>query len=142
MAEMYVARQPIFDRSQQVIGYELLHRSGPENVFVPIDSDVASSVTFDRAAMSLGLDQLTEGRLAFVNVSRRVLLEEIYLLLPASRTVLELLETVRPDAEVVDACLRLRRHGYRLALDDFTVDAEGSGLIEIADLIKVDLQHP
>ncbi len=139
MAEIYVARQPIFDDRQQVVGYEILHRSGPQNVFVPIDPDVASSAGVENAMMSIGLEQLTGGRLAFVNVSRRVLLEETYTLLPADRTVLELLETVAPDDAVVDACRRLKHHGYRLALDDFTGQPGTEPLLELADIVKIDV---
>ena len=139
MSDIYLARQPIFDRSQSVIGYELLHRSGPENVFARIDSDVASSQTVDRAAMGVGLDELTDGRLAFVNVSRRVLVEEIYTLLPTQRTVIELLENIAPDPEVLKACYRLKAYGYKLALDDFAGDPHYIEMLALADIVKIDL---
>ena len=140
MSDFYYARQPIFDRSLSVVGYELLHRSGPQNAFVPIDADVASSTTIDRAAMSVGLEQITEGRFAFVNVSRKVLLDEIYTLLPPGRTIIELLETVAPDADVIRACERLKQNGYQLALDDFAGDPSFRPLVELADVVKIDLQ--
>ena len=139
MSDIYLARQPIFDRSQSVIGYELLHRSGPENVFARIDSDIASSQTVDRAAMGVGLDELTDGRLAFVNVSRRVLVEEIYTLLPTQRTVIELLENIMPDPEVLKACYRLKAYGYKLALDDFAGDPHYIEMLALADIVKIDL---
>jgi c-di-GMP-related signal transduction protein len=31
--DIYVARQPIFNRNQKVIGYEMLHRSGLTNSY-------------------------------------------------------------------------------------------------------------
>jgi c-di-GMP-related signal transduction protein len=142
MSDLYLARQPIFDHTQQVVGYEILHRSGPQNFFVPIDPDVASSASVDRATMSVGLEQLTEGKLAFVNVSRRVLIDEIYTLLPARRTVIELLETVTPDRPVIEACYRLKAYGYRLALDDFNGDPSLGELLALADIVKIDLQDP
>lgn len=142
MSDLYIARQPIFDHSQQVIGYEILHRSGPQNLFIPIDADVASSATVDRATMSVGLEQLTEGKLAFLNVSRRVLVDEIYTLLPARRTVIELLETVAPDRAVIEACYRLKASGYRLALDDYNGDPALGEILAIADIVKIDLQDP
>lgn len=139
MSDIYLARQPIFDRTEAVIGYELLHRSGPENVFARIDSDVASSQTVDRAAMGVGLDELTDGRLAFVNVSRRVLVEEIYTLLPTQRTIIELLENVAPDPEVLKACYRLKAYGYKLALDDFVGDPRYIEMLALADIVKIDV---
>jgi c-di-GMP-related signal transduction protein len=43
----YVARQPIFDRSEQVMGYELFFRSGWENYFTGSDRESASRETLD-----------------------------------------------------------------------------------------------
>ena len=40
--ELFVARQPIFDRRQQVYGYELLFRSNLENAFHADNQDQAS----------------------------------------------------------------------------------------------------
>lgn len=41
----YVARQPIFDREENVFGYELLFRDSLENSFTG-DADEASRVTW------------------------------------------------------------------------------------------------
>jgi EAL and modified HD-GYP domain-containing signal transduction protein len=41
---------------------------------------------------------------------------------------------------VVSACKELKRCGYRLALDDFSVDQGNFGLVEIADYVKVDFR--
>ena len=40
--DIYVARQPIFNRNQKVIGYELLHRSGLTNSYDGTDGTEAS----------------------------------------------------------------------------------------------------
>src|SRR6516225_1361942 len=67
----FVARQPIFDKNQKVYGYELLFRSGLENVFSHHDGDKASDVVIDE--FLLGMETLTEGRVAFINCTREVL---------------------------------------------------------------------
>jgi EAL and modified HD-GYP domain-containing signal transduction protein len=57
----------------------------------------------------------------------------------------EILETVSVDDEVLDACRRLKRAGYRLALDDFVDSPDMAPLVELADYIKVDFlatPHP
>ncbi len=136
--DVFIARQPILDAEQKVFGYELLYRSGPENIFPGIDADAASSQTIHDSLATFGLDLLAPRKLAFVNVARRVLTEHLYSILPKQRVVLELLETVKPDAEVVEACQELKRSGYLLALDDYVEDAAYAPLIELADFIKVD----
>jgi EAL and modified HD-GYP domain-containing signal transduction protein len=135
----YVARQPVFDRDEKVFGYELLFRDDMENVFHGGDSDAASRSTLD-SSLLMGLDVLCDGRRAFINSTREILLGGLITLLPAHSTVVEILETVPVDAEVVTACLRLKQAGYLIALDDYVSDDPRQSLAEMADIIKVDLR--
>jgi len=59
-------------------------------------------------------------------------------MLPRSSTIIEILETVKPEPEVIDACRRLKDLGYQLALDDFVGKPGYEALIELTDIIKVD----
>ncbi len=136
--DIFVARQPILDTDQKVYGYELLFRSGPENVFPGGSSEVASAQMISDSVTAFGLESLVARKKAFVNIARRVLTEELYTILPKERVVLELLETVKPDAEVLAACRTLKNSGYLLALDDYVDESEYAPLIELADLVKVD----
>ncbi len=142
LTDVFIARQPIFNRADAVHGYELLFRSGPDNFFAANDIDLAATQGLERSVMSFGFDELTQGRLAFVNLSRRVLLNELYTLLPPDRSVIELLETVEPDEQVMAACHRLKSYGYQLALDDFVYRPEFDPLLELADIVKVDFRIP
>jgi c-di-GMP-related signal transduction protein len=136
----FVARQPIFDGAEKVFGYELLFRDGLENYFQHTDADVAARITLD-SSLLLGLDLLCDGRRAFVNCTRDVLIGEYVTLLPSNLTVVEVLETVGADQMVIDACSRLKEAGYMIALDDFTMDDPRQPLTELADIIKVDLKQ-
>ena len=133
----YLARQPIFDRQEKVFGYELLFRDGLENAFSG-DLDEASRVTLDRSLL-IGLDVLCDGRRAFVNCTRDTLLKGLVTLLPATSTVVEVLETVPADPEVVAACRSLKDAGYMIALDDYVANDPREGLAELADIIKVEM---
>jgi EAL and modified HD-GYP domain-containing signal transduction protein len=90
--------------------------------------------------MLTGFDLLCNGSCAFVNCTRDVLLKDYVTLLPSSETVVEVLEDVPADDLVVAACQRLKKSGYRIALDDFTVDDPRELLTDLADIIKVDLR--
>jgi EAL and modified HD-GYP domain-containing signal transduction protein len=136
--DIFVARQPIFDRKRNVVAYELLFRSGTDNFFDFHDGDMAASRVIDESLLGFGLDKLTAGRRAFVNFTRRVLVKQLYTLLPSRYVVIELLETVEPDQEVIQACIDLKDQGYTLALDDFVFHPKFRPLIELADIIKVD----
>jgi c-di-GMP-related signal transduction protein len=135
----FVARQPILTTDEKVFGYELLFRDGIEDFFRSPDSDAASRSTLN-SSMLLGLDVLCDGRRAFVNCTREILLKDYVTLLPAGQTVVEVLETVPADDLVVAACRRLKEAGYMIALDDFAVNDEREALTDLADIIKVDLR--
>lgn len=139
--DLYVARQPILDRRQELFAYELLFRSSPENVFSHPDQDVASRKVIGDSMMVFGLDNLLGRHKAFVNASRKVLLDGSLTLLPSQQTVVEVLETVEPDPEVVAACRGLKELGYLIALDDFKPRPELEPLVDLANLIKVDFME-
>ena len=88
----------------------------------------------------MGLDVLCDGRRAFVNCTRDTLLKGLVTLLPSTSTVVEVLESVAPDAEVIAACHSLKEAGYMIALDDFVADDPREPLAEVADIIKVEMQ--
>jgi len=135
----FVARQPILTADEKVFGYELLFRDGVEDFFSASDPDAASRSTLNTSVL-LGLDVLCDGRRAFVNCTRDILLKDYITLLPSGQTVVEILETVPPDDLVVAACRRLKEAGYMIALDDFGVNDPRESLTDIADIIKVDIR--
>lgn len=136
--ETFIARQPIFDMNQKAYGYELLFRSGLDNAFRHTDPDQATSKVIADSFFLLGIQSLTGGKRAFINITRDILLNEFLFLVPKERIVVEILENVAPDGEVVMACEKLKRAGYLLALDDFVYHEQYRPLIKLADFIKVD----
>jgi EAL and modified HD-GYP domain-containing signal transduction protein len=132
----FLARQPILDCNGRVFGYELLFRTGPLNVFSG-DYDYASRTMADNTIL-FGLEELTGGHLAFFNCTQEFLLSDLPYLLPAEFTVLEILETVEPSNELVEACRALRAEGYSFALDDFIWQPQFAPLVGLADFIKID----
>lgn len=125
---------------EKVFGYELLFRNGVNEYFHSSDDpDAASRSTLSTSTL-MGLDVLCDGRRAFINCTREVLLKEYVTLLPSTQTVVEILETVPADDLVMAACQRLKEAGYLIALDDFAVSDPRERLTEIADIIKIDLR--
>ncbi len=135
---IFVARQPIFDKRQNVVAYELLFRSGLENFFRESDADHASSRVISDTFLSFGLDTMTGGKHAFINISRDVLISDYISLLPKESVVLELLESVAPDETVIGACRKLKKAGYQIALDDFVYRDDMMPLLQLAHIVKMD----
>lgn len=136
---VFIARQPILDRQQRCYAYELLFRGSFENVFPSgSDGDKATRCTVNTGVNLIGLDDLIGNKRGFVNITRALLVERFYEVLPADRAVIELLEEVQPDQEVARSCQTLRDAGYMLALDDFVLRPGYDALLAIADVVKVD----
>jgi c-di-GMP-related signal transduction protein len=139
--EKFIARQPIFDSRRRVVAYELLFRSGPENFFSGVDGDAASKRMIDDGLHVFGIDALIGDARAFINVTKRVLLDDVITMLPKDRIVVEVLETVPAEPEVVAALHRLKTLGYMIALDDFVASEAMEPLLELADIVKVDFRE-
>lgn len=136
--EVYVARQPIFDRKMGTYGYELLYRRSKNNFFEGISDDQATAELINNAFLVMRINELTNGTRAFINFSTELLEQEIPLLLPKESIVVEILERVEPTASVVNACKILKSQGYMLALDDFVFHDSYLPLLKIADIVKIE----
>src|SRR5215472_1027071 len=136
MHEKFIARQPIFDNQLRVHAYELLFRGGPQNFF-QARTHAAASVIADSITL-FDLQTLTGHARAFINVDELALRLRAPHLLPASRIVVEILESVKATDEVVGICRELRQDGYLLALDDFLGDNKLQPLVNLASYLKVD----
>ena len=97
----FLARQPILDEQREIVGYELLFRSGWENCFSG-ESDDATRQMLDNCVY-MGIESLVNEKLAFINCTREALVGKLVMLLPPNNTVLEILETIEPDAELLNA---------------------------------------
>lgn len=139
--DSFIARQPIFTADQQVFSYELLFRSGPENWFSPQDNDgdEASYQLISDSTTLFDLRSLTGGRRAFVNFTRKLILDGTARLLPPDIAVIEVLEEIEPDREIIGALRALKKEGYGIAIDDVDGKRDLGELADLADYIKVDL---
>ena len=116
MLDVFVARQPIFDREDRLVAYELLYRRNPsDTTAVGISSAQMSTDTVAQALLGMGLERVTGGRRAFVNVDREVLLDERFAMLDPSTVVLELLEKSPDDRPQSARQLANRLEGSSLA---------------------------
>lgn len=74
MNNAFVGRQPILDRQLEIFAYELLFRSG-EGVRGPMaDGDRATASVLLSTLTDIGLDRVVSGKMAFVNITRNLLL--------------------------------------------------------------------
>lgn len=140
MHNVYVARQPIFDKEKNIFAYELLFRDSTENFFPEIDGDVATKDLLTNTIFSIGMEKITGGRKAFINFTETLLEKKVPLLLSKTKTVIEILEGVKPSSKLIDSCKEMSANGYTIALDDFVYFPELRPLIALANIIKFDFR--
>jgi EAL and modified HD-GYP domain-containing signal transduction protein len=139
MSNAYVARQPIFDRDLEVVGYELLFREPPVTTANVSDHQAATTRVVLATLTELGLDQVVGTKLAWINVSRDFLLNGLVSTMPSERVGLEILENQEIDDAFVAAVIDAREQGFAVALDDFELGTDSDRLLEHVDFIKLDM---
>ncbi|HET7313967.1 EAL and HDOD domain-containing protein [Salinisphaera sp.] len=134
------ARQRIFDRTLVPVGEELLYRERPYPNRAParFDPDRATSRVLVNAFMHNPHPAFSATYSAFVNFSAATLARDLPF--PPDRLVVEVLESVRVNDAVRRRLDRLKRHGFRIALDDYTRHDAEHPLLDHADIVK--LEYP
>jgi c-di-GMP phosphodiesterase len=139
MAEVFVARQPIFDRGLKVAGYELLFRGGPANGAFIVNPEGATASVVLNSFTEIGLERIVGQQPAWVNVTRDFVMSGLAETVPPGRITFEIIEDQVIDEPFVEALRDLRRQGYRLALDDFVYTVQAEPLLDFVDVVKLDL---
>lgn len=138
--DFFLGCQPILNRDQSIVAYELLFRSSETAATANVADDLSATANVILQAFTgLGIETVLSSHKGFINISGDLLMSEMVELLPRERVVLELLETVEITPQVVERCRELKAKGFSLALDDFIFNDVYLPLFDIVDIIKIDL---
>ncbi|MES2740795.1 MAG: EAL domain-containing protein [Pseudomonadota bacterium] len=138
--QFFLARQPILNRDQRLVAYELLFRQAHSDTANVVD-DVLATATVIAHASELGMEQVVGQQLAYVNVDTVALMSDFIRFLPHDKVILEILESVKATPEVLERVRELKLAGFRFALDDvIAISDDVQQLAELVDVIKIDIQ--
>ena len=145
LKDVFLGRQPILDRKQQLFAYELLFRSGSAET-----GNFASFIDGNQATATVIINAFTEFSVAnalgpyqgFIKVDQGLLFSDLIHALPPHTVVLEIIDTVAQTPEMIERCEQLRQAGYVLAIRmrPESLDTE-KPLLRIAEVIKVDISR-
>ncbi len=146
LQDVFLGRQPILDRHQQLFAYELLFRSGNAE-----NGNFASFIDGNQATATVIINAFTEFSLAdalgpyqgFIKVDEGLLFSDLINALPPHTVVLEILDTVVQTQDMIARCEQLREAGYILATHarPESLDLNSKPLLRIAEVIKVDVSR-
>lgn len=136
---MFIARQPIFNRSLKIYGYELLYRdSETSTAFGSVSSSKATASVLGGLFES-GIETIVEDARAFINFDYEFLLSDSIELIDPKKLIIEILEGVEVNETILERLKELKEKGYRIALDDFVEDYNTYPIVPMADIIKYDI---
>ncbi|HEV7815947.1 MAG TPA: EAL domain-containing protein [Janthinobacterium sp.] len=139
--QFFLARQPILNRKQRLVAYELLFRSAHCDDAGVING-VEATATVIAHASELGMEHVVGPQLAYVNVDTASLMSDFIRFLPSDKVILEILESVRATPEVLARVRELKQAGFHFALDDVVSASEDvQKLAPLVDIIKVDIHQ-
>jgi EAL and modified HD-GYP domain-containing signal transduction protein len=142
MSELLIARQPIFNRSLEVVAYELLYRStGNANQAKVIDGDLATTQVIVDTFSEIGLESIVGNKIAFINMTRNFLVGKIAIPFAPNQVILEILEDIVIDKPLILGIEKLEKDGFTLALDDVISAIQIEPLLNVTAIVKIDLMQ-
>ena len=139
MEDIFVARQPIYDRQLELVGYELLFRDTEQCRASFDDGARASSQLIINTFMGFGLENIVGSNPAFINLTHDFFVDDQPIPMNREQVVLEVNEAILPEAHVLKGLQELAAQGYTIALDDFIYKPELEPLLALAHIVKIDL---
>lgn len=134
-----LGRQPILNRGEELVAYELLFRSPGAATAEVTDASHATANVIVNTLTGFGVDDILGSHKGFINLESELLMHDSLHLLPKDRVVIELLETLKVTPELIERCKFLKENGFTLALDDHEYGPGYHELYQIVDIVKVDL---
>ncbi|MDO4710783.1 MAG: EAL domain-containing protein [Peptostreptococcaceae bacterium] len=140
--DVYLARQPIYDATRKLSAYELLYRADENNRFAAgVDGDEATSILVSDAITIFGINNITNGNLAYINFTKKLIMDDFAMLLSPEEVVIEILEDTIIDDQIIEKLAELKNKNYTIALDDYTGDPQYDSIMNYVDIIKVDFSE-
>lgn len=141
MEGFFLGRQPILDRNQNLVAFELLFRQEETDEKANVINDLSASANvIINAYCQLGIQNVLGKQRGFINADPDLVMSDIISLLPAKHVVLEIKETALITAEFMQRCNELKQKGYQLALDNVVaMNAKVEQLLPLVSVVKVDI---
>ena len=139
MYSTYTARQAIFDRKNNVIGYELLFRDSEENQFPVIDPDIATSKLIIQNHLHDDITALCLGKTAYINFNEQCLINKFPLMFDKNSIVIELIGHQSTSKRLLKILQFYHEKGYKIALTEYDLDSKWDVLFPYISMIKLDM---
>lgn len=138
--DIFLARQAIYDRENNIVAYEMLFRNSQENKFSFDINEDNATIRLITNCVTIGLDKIISDKKAFINFTKGLILKDIASILPKEKVRIEVLENVEADEEIINELQNLKDKGYTIALDDVNNEADYNRFGNIISIYKIDFR--
>ena len=137
----FIARQPIFNPDMNTVAYELLFRDGMANRFPDVSAEFATSRMISDHFLCVPSRRIAGAQTSFINFPSRMVIDRSGEALDKESVVIEILEDAVPGEALLQAVKEMSAHGYRFALDDFTLAPEWDRFLPYISILKFDVRN-
>ncbi len=137
----FLRREPVLDRAEQLVGYELALRNRHALYDVRPDDTVMlmNDQMLLKSILDLGAERLLQGRQAFIAISPLILDHPLLERLPGRNIVLALQPQDESAASIIERCRQLKERGFRIALDNPRYQPELLPWLQMCDYVRFNI---
>lgn len=142
-ASYTIALQAICDRHYRHVADELLYRAQHNADHADIADPLQATARACSAALyEVGLSALVGSRSLFFNTSEEWINNPEIMPLSSEQLVAEVPCHLLHQADACKKLQHLRHNGYRIALDDFSLETHTLSALNLVDYLKIDIRTP
>ena len=138
--DAYIARQPIMNREDKVVAYEVLYHQDSSTLYNQRDYRVANAIA--QFFTQIDNSNFLEDKDAFLTFTPNLLMQNIPRIFVEDKLVIQIEDNVlvHPVAQMI--IQRYKKQGYRLALVDFEFNNRYFNILSSISILKVDFANP
>lgn len=136
--DVFIARQPIFDKKERVKAYELLYRDGKtQDQSVIEDTAVATKRLVANAITVFDIQKLSNSKRAFINFDCELVMNDFARNLSPEQVIIDLDESVLYQDGIVDKIREYKSLDYKFAIQEASGNEIFSQLVSLMDVISI-----
>lgn len=139
---VFTARLPVLNAKLQIVAYQLSFRDARTEAFPEhIPKDTATAKLLVNSYLTSGLEQVTEGKPAFVSFPRSLMEDHLLQMVPYKNIIAVLEDDIEPNDENYILIRKMFHKRYPMAIDNFVYKTAWDRFFPFIKLMKFDIQQ-
>ena len=134
---IFFVRHAVYDKNRNVLAYEIAFNK-EETLSENLNIE-ERRIKFVCNMGTVGLNQFTNNKKAFINFTTISILEEIPDLLGKDNIIVQLNKNIDMDSEVIKCIHKLHNNGFTIAYKDLCSYEEIEKIVPYLDIVKIDV---